>query len=917
MAKWFWAKQKLQPNLPGWLPYGAAPAAVLGIAAVVFAVWGLFPFGEQTLSWCDMSQQVVPLLAELRDAITGNGGDLFFSMRNAGGMNFWGVFLFFLSSPFSFSVAFVEKADLMLLMNLLVVLKMAVCAFTAALLFRRWLPQLGAAPVTALAVLYAFGGFAMLFYQNLVWLDVMYLFPLLLLAFGRLRRGKPLCFILALSAMLVLNFYLSYMVVAFLLLGFAVYLLLGVAREERGHLALLFGLSCLVSACLTGAVWLPALLQYMGSAREIDLIGSLAGGKLTTNLFTTLPLVFCTTLVVSALPFFQWRTAQPAGRLVTPTGTTRETGNNSRCFFVLLLLMMVPLVLDPVNKMWHAGSYQAFPTRYGYMVTLMGLLVAGGVMQRALLESSQPQRSRPAALISGLAVVAAAYALGGWLLAAHLEDMDAYVSTLWGDKTSFTYLLFFFLLLFLAYFLLLYLFRFSHLSKRAFALLLCLLVAGECFFNAGVYIGAAARSDSGYRDLMDLSGEIEDDDFYRVKAGRRDFDVNLLGAMGYNTVAHYTSLTASDYLFGMKKLGYSSNWMEMTATGGTLLTDALLSNRYTVAQNSWYAPLGTSVYQGRFYQIFQNELYLPLGLRLKGDVTQWELLPDGSRIDVQEALYRMLGGDGALFTAYEPYRQENASVTTGAMGLTLVKKEGEAQEQSFLHYQVQVEGTQALYFDAFRDLTIRLQEPINGSFTVTVNGRKIEEGYPTRRNNGLLYLGTFEDQTVEIEVEVCKDVTLKSFGVYGLDVGKLRQTVANAPAVEVDVDNRSFSAQLTAGEGEFLYLSLPYDEGYQAWVNGEETPVYRVNDTFMAIPLQEGNNQVQLFYLPPGLRAGVVLMLVGAVLLVLFLLAHRRGWLNNRKWLERLALAAFVGAGAVVLVVLYLFPLGVYFLGLK
>ena len=141
-------------------------------------------------------------------------------------------------------------------------------------------------------------------------------------------------------------------------------------------------------------------------------------------------------------------------------------------------------------------------------------------------------------------------------------------------------------------------------------------------------------------------------------------------------------------------------------------------------------------------------------------------------------------------------------------------------------------------------------------------------------------------------MEVCKDVTLKSFGVYGLDVGKLRQTVANAPAVEVDVDNRSFSAQLTAGEGEFLYLSLPYDEGYQAWVNGEETPVYRVNDTFMAIPLQEGNNQVQLFYLPPGLRAGVVLMLVGAVLLVLFLLAHRRGWLNNRKWLERLALAA-------------------------
>ena len=61
---------------------------------VLFAVFfksGLYPFGEGSIAWCDMRQQCIPLLDDLKDILDGKESVLF-NMKNASGMNFWGVF---------------------------------------------------------------------------------------------------------------------------------------------------------------------------------------------------------------------------------------------------------------------------------------------------------------------------------------------------------------------------------------------------------------------------------------------------------------------------------------------------------------------------------------------------------------------------------------------------------------------------------------------------------------------------------------------------------------------------------------------------------------------------------------------------------------------------------------------------------
>lgn len=196
-----------------------------GLLLVLYAMKGLFPFGEYTISWCDMNQQVVPLLCEFKDILEGKGS-LFLNLQNAGGMNFWGVFLFFISSPFTFLVAFVEKWQMMRFANILVLLKMMLCAGCASIFFDRVFPKLRPVFVIILSVSYAFCGYTMLFYQNMVWLDMMYLFPLFLLSLRRLAKtGSLVPYAFSLAAMIAVNFYLGYMLVLFLILAAGIWIL--------------------------------------------------------------------------------------------------------------------------------------------------------------------------------------------------------------------------------------------------------------------------------------------------------------------------------------------------------------------------------------------------------------------------------------------------------------------------------------------------------------------------------------------------------------------------------------------------------------------------------------------------------------------------------------------------------------------
>ena len=91
----------------------------------------------------------------------------------------------------------------------------------------------------------------------------------------RAEQEKPAAYIAALTALLAVQFYLSYMVILFLLLGSGIWLLTQ-KKEARGRQAVLLGVSTASAGLLSAPVWLPSLLEYMASARTTDLLQNLS-----------------------------------------------------------------------------------------------------------------------------------------------------------------------------------------------------------------------------------------------------------------------------------------------------------------------------------------------------------------------------------------------------------------------------------------------------------------------------------------------------------------------------------------------------------------------------------------------------------------------------------------------------------------
>lgn len=870
-----------------------APAGVFLLLSAVYLISGLFPYGENTLAWGDMTQQVIPLLLELKQILLGPE-TLSFTQLTAGGMNFFGVFLFFLSSPFSFLVLLIPDTELILWVNVLVLLKLMLAGWSAQWFFWKQYPKLPAVWTVLLGISYALCGYGLLFFQNLVWLDVMVLFPLLMLALGRMiRTGRMLPFVLALSGMILLNLYLSYMVILFLLLFCGLYGIFCAPKEKRGRFALRLGGSAVLAVLLTAPAWLPFLLQYSQSARGVSLVESLSGGKFFVDIRTTFCILTATPLLLAASIFL-----------------VRDGRRRQRLLLWMLLLMFLPLCIDPINRMWHTGSYQAFPARYGLLTVFIGLLLTARVLSDAppedRLAGGPGIQKRALAACVGLTVLMAAAAAAVTLLMG--EELDDYVHSLWVSSGQFAGVMLLFVAGFVAAFAVLFCWKSGWLRRRAAAGLLCGVVAVSGIFSGGVFLGQASRSPESWQQAVELSGALEEDGFSRVKLKEKSFDVNLLGGMGYPNLGHYTSLTTERYLYGMKKLGYSAYWMEVSPVGGTLLTDALLCNRYIIEPLDASHSDGVVASNDR-YQLRELALSLPLGVVTPGALPA--TLSAESRAEVQRVLFSSVFGRGdTLLTEYQPDHLENAALEETSGHYRIQK--GVALSPSVLVWEIPVEGEQALYFDCFDALSTALTEPVNGSFEIEVNGVEWASGYPAKNQNGLLYLGTFSNETVTVRATLNKEVEARSFGIYGLDTAELASAVESAPTAGLTVEGGSIRGTCQGEEGEWLFLAIPYDAGFTATVNGEETEIQQVFDCWMAVPLQDGENVISLSYRLPGWNAGLLLCGAGAAATLLVVLCQRRKPPRPRPRLEQAGWIALVTAGGLAAAAVYLLPVALW-----
>ena len=78
-----------------------------------------------------------------------------------------------------------------------------------------------------------------------------------------------------------------------------------------------------------------------------------------------------------------------------------------------------------------------------------------------------------------------------------------------------------------------------------------------------------------------------------------------------------------------------------------------------------------------------------------------------------------------------------------------------------------------------------------------------------------------------------------------------------------EMTDDGFISDIILEKPNLVFYSVPYDEGFTAFVNGQESEIYRVNGGLCAVYAPDGDNEIVFTYRTPHLKTGIILSLAG------------------------------------------------------
>ena len=185
-----------------------------------------------------------------------------------------------------------------------------------------------------------------------------------------------------------------------------------------------------------------------------------------------------------------------------------------------------------------------------------------------------------------------------------------------------------------------------------------------------------------------------------------------------------------------------------------------------------------------------------------------------------------------------------------------------------------------------------------GNATVTVGdtSRKFEI-----RSYQIITLGVFDGTPMTLKVDYYDPPNASPLYVYSyqLDTDGYAEMLAKLADEQLEVtsyDATSLNGTVTAKEAGLLFLTIPYSEGWSAYVDGNKTEITPVNDALMAIKLDAGKHDIRIEYSPAGFKAGACA--TGASVFCIILLAVIPAIVNKVRSKKNAAVAVAAATAA-------------------
>ncbi len=134
-------------------------------------------------------------------------------------------------------------------------------------------------------------------------------------------------------------------------------------------------------------------------------------------------------------------------------------------------------------------------------------------------------------------------------------------------------------------------------------------------------------------------------------------------------------------------------------------------------------------------------------------------------------------------------------------------------------------------------------------------------------------------------------ITFPEKGIYSLDklsviyepmdnyetwVNKLKRSQLK----NVKTATNQISGDIKVKRKGILQLSIPYAEGWKAYIDGKETKIINSNIMYMALEIDKGEHSVVLKYVTPYLKEGIAISVAGIIVFIILLVYENKRKLN-------------------------------------
>ena len=914
---------------PMWL---IAPAIVAVWILVMFFMKDVYPFGEGTMVVYDLRHGVVPAMYYVYDAWhSGDFARLFYDFTTASGFG-RGCLLSLFQPQFLF-LLFWERDNLANAVSILFIVKMAVVAFTASYSFSKIFPKLKAHWLIVISVMYAFCGFNLLYYTNIDWLDTVALYPLLIVFALNMFKGKSkFPFFLVLTYLLSFATYMSFFVVISLVVfgGFYIYLI--EEKENRKNAVLNLGIGtggALLSSAYPIFLYAKGILstarfnagsyildEYSGDREEL---GGYFGILDATNQLD----------IVAVFMFLGMALAIASLVVLWVHFKKHKQSRKFTIFFtVTVLLFVMQIIFKAVMLFWHAGSYQMFPFRNGYMVAFFCCCIIGYYYSKfSSFEGIDLKNS----VLNFVTIIPCFFA---GLIA--VSYVDVYIKNLSTfsvlssavnlQTQTIKYPYFCLALAIIAFFLLVKLIKYEKVRR----VLTIGVVAAVLGLNTVCFIANYTSSADGSlyikeRELRENIGE--KDAFQRVNNDDAVLMFNYGYVAGVPVISNWTHTLSSEHLKPFSDLGFNTYFTAVTGVGGTVFSEALLRVTDTVSEYEIHEGLYDKYFVSDLgMNYYKNNYVLPVGVVFDESIKDVSADNYKNTFEYQEAIYNSLANDDGLFEKVS-YEEPSQKVIKDDFYVNVDREDGEGKmlkkETKSVYtytYTLEIEGKKALYLHgsdkntncAFNEL--RINGEIYHVYSDETESSVGEESsvntkYPNMYNNGPLELGVFENEMVEISIEFMPDErNSESVIFYTMDLERMEALCESYGDKKYSIDGNKISFSAKAEDDGIVFIPLTYDKNWECTVNGEKTESVCIMGNFLGVEVSEGENNVVIDYsTTPSLFSCVLRMLFFILGLIVVLVEKK---LKMPKQIYTLTFVVFTVIFIGGMVVLYALPVG-------